>query len=75
MSDFDISYSGGWFTRNTHSIADYADYSYFYDKYYGSGCNWLTAGGCYSRQEWREVLRERGSRFYLPVTTPSLRNS
>jgi outer membrane receptor protein involved in Fe transport len=45
VSDFDISYSGGWFTRNTHSIADYADYSYFYDKYYGSGCNWLTEAG------------------------------
>jgi iron complex outermembrane recepter protein len=45
VHDFDISYSGGWFTRNTHSIADYADYSYFYDKYYGSGCNWLTEAG------------------------------
>jgi iron complex outermembrane recepter protein len=45
VSDFDIVYSGGWFTRNTHSIADYADYSYFYDKYYGSGCNWLTQAG------------------------------
>lgn len=45
VSDFDIVYSGGWFTRNTHSIADYADYSYFYDKYYGSGCNWLTEAG------------------------------
>ena len=45
VSDFDISYSGGWFTRNTHSIADYADYSYFYDKYYGSGCLWLTQAG------------------------------
>ena len=45
VHDFDIVYSGGWFTRNTHSIADYADYTYFYDKYYGSGCNWLTESG------------------------------
>ncbi|MGO8828614.1 MAG: TonB-dependent receptor [Steroidobacteraceae bacterium] len=45
VSDFDITYSGGWFTRNTHSIADYADYSYFYEKYYGSGCLWLTQAG------------------------------
>jgi len=45
VSDFDITYAGGWFTRNTHSIADYADYSYFYDKYYGSGCVWLTQPG------------------------------
>jgi hypothetical protein len=24
VSDFDIVYSGGWFVRNQHSIADYA---------------------------------------------------
>jgi iron complex outermembrane recepter protein len=40
VSDFDIVYSGGWLVRNTHSIADYSDYSYFYDKYYGSGAFW-----------------------------------
>jgi len=40
VSDFDITYAGGWLTRNAHSIADYADYSYFYDKYYGSGVFW-----------------------------------
>jgi iron complex outermembrane receptor protein len=45
VSDFDISYSGGWFTRNTHSIADYQDYTFWYDKYYGSGCNWVTQSG------------------------------
>jgi iron complex outermembrane recepter protein len=45
VHDFDITYAGGWFTRNTHSIADYADYSYFYDKYYGSGCLWVTQQG------------------------------
>ena len=45
VSDFDITYSGGWFTRNTHSIADYQDYTYWYDKYYGSGCQWLTQSG------------------------------
>ena len=40
VSDFDIVYAGAWLVRNTHSIADYADYSYFYDKYYGSGSFW-----------------------------------
>jgi outer membrane receptor protein involved in Fe transport len=40
VSDFDIVYSGAYFVRNQHSIADYADYSYFYDKYYGSGYFW-----------------------------------
>ena len=40
VSDFDIVYAGAWLVRNTHSIADYSDYSYFYDKYYGSGNFW-----------------------------------
>src|SRR6202167_5972715 len=40
VSDFDIVYAGAYFVRNQHSIADYADYSYFYDKYYGSGYFW-----------------------------------
>jgi iron complex outermembrane recepter protein len=40
VSDFDITYAGAWFVRNQHSIADYADYSYWYDKYYGSGSLW-----------------------------------
>jgi iron complex outermembrane receptor protein len=45
VSDFDIVYAGGWLVRNTHSIADYSDYSYFYDKYFGSGVNWLSGAG------------------------------
>jgi iron complex outermembrane receptor protein len=45
VSDFDIVYAGGWLVRNTHSIADYSDYSYFYDKYFGSGANWLSGAG------------------------------
>jgi outer membrane receptor protein involved in Fe transport len=45
VSDFDITYTGGWFTRNTHSIADYQDYTFWYDKYYGSGCLWVTQSG------------------------------
>jgi iron complex outermembrane recepter protein len=45
VSNFDITYSGGWFVRNTHTLSDYSDYSYFYDKYFGSGCNWVTESG------------------------------
>ena len=44
VNDFDMTYAGA-FMRNTHSIADYGDYSYWYDKYYGSGCLWLTQSG------------------------------
>jgi len=40
VSDFDIVYAGAYFIRNQHSIADYADYSYWYDHYYGSGAFW-----------------------------------
>jgi outer membrane receptor protein involved in Fe transport len=45
VSDFDITYSGAWFVRNQHSIADYSDYSFWYDKYYGSGHYWLNNAG------------------------------
>jgi iron complex outermembrane recepter protein len=45
VSDFDIVYAGGWLVRNSHSIADYSDYSYFYDKYFGSGANWISGAG------------------------------
>jgi iron complex outermembrane receptor protein len=45
VSDFDITYAGAWFKRDQHSIADYADYSYFYDKYYGSGNSWVDNSG------------------------------
>ena len=45
VHDFDITYAGAWFVRNQHSIADYSDYSYFYDKYYGSGSAWTDNNG------------------------------
>ena len=40
VNDFDIVYAGAFMKRDTHSIADYSDYSYFYDTAYGSGANW-----------------------------------
>ena len=45
VSDFDITYAGAYFTRATRSISDYSDYSYFYDKYYGSGSFWTNSAG------------------------------
>jgi iron complex outermembrane recepter protein len=45
ISNFDITYAGGWFVRNEHTLSDYSDYSYFYDKYFGSGCQWVTQAG------------------------------
>ena len=37
VHDFDVVYTGGFLKRNQHSIADYSDYSEFYDKMNGSG--------------------------------------
>ncbi len=45
VSNFDITYAGGWFVRNEHTLSDYSDYTYFYDKYFASGCNWVTQSG------------------------------
>lgn len=40
LSDFDLVYAGAYMKRTTHSVADYSDYSEFYDRVYGSGANW-----------------------------------
>jgi len=48
VSDFDIVYAGAWFVRTQHSIADYADYSYFYDKYFGSGAHHWVGNASYN---------------------------
>ncbi|TLZ48191.1 MAG: TonB-dependent receptor [Gammaproteobacteria bacterium] len=45
MSNFDLVYSGGFFKRDTHSLADYSDYSSFYDRVYGSGIYWTGNSG------------------------------
>jgi iron complex outermembrane recepter protein len=37
----DIVDASGYFKRTSHTIADYSDYSVFYDRAYGSGANWL----------------------------------
>ncbi|MDP9065055.1 MAG: TonB-dependent receptor, partial [Pseudomonadota bacterium] len=45
VSDFDIVYAGAYMKRTSHSVADYSDYSYFYDKVYGSGTAWVGNDG------------------------------
>jgi iron complex outermembrane recepter protein len=37
----DIVDASGYFKRTSHTIADYSDYSEFYDRAYGSGACWL----------------------------------
>ena len=45
VHDFDIVYTGGFLKRNQHSIADYSDYSEFYDKVNGSGAYYTGNAG------------------------------
>ena len=45
VSNFDIVYAGAYVKRNQHSIADYSDYSEFYDKMNGSGAYYLGNDG------------------------------
>ena len=45
LSGFDLVYAGGYFKRTSHTVADYSDYSEFYDRVYGSGANWVGNNG------------------------------
>jgi outer membrane receptor protein involved in Fe transport len=45
FSDFDLTYAGAFMKRTTHSIADYSDYSLFYDRVFGSGAYWIDSAG------------------------------
>jgi iron complex outermembrane receptor protein len=45
ISNLDLVYAGAFMKRDTHSIADYADYSVFYDRVFGSGAYWTGNGG------------------------------
>jgi iron complex outermembrane recepter protein len=44
MSDFDVTYAGAYFKRTNHTLAEYSDYSLFYDRVYGSGVFWTGNG-------------------------------
>ena len=45
IGNFDITYAGAFLKRTIHAIADYSDYSEFYDRVYGSGAYWTGADG------------------------------
>lgn len=40
VSKYDLTYSGGYFQRHLDTQSDYTDYSYWYDKVFGSGSYW-----------------------------------
>jgi iron complex outermembrane receptor protein len=45
FSDFDVVYASAFMKRTTHGVADYSDYSEFYDRVYGSGAYWRGNNG------------------------------
>ena len=45
IGDFDLVYAGAYMKRDTNSVADYSDYSYFYDAHHGSGAYWVGNAG------------------------------
>jgi iron complex outermembrane receptor protein len=45
IGDFELTYAGAFLKRTTHSIAEYSDYSEFYDRVFGSGAYWTGANG------------------------------
>ena len=45
IGNWELNYSGGYFTRDINSETDYTDYSIAYDNAYGSGANWQDGNG------------------------------
>jgi|HubBroStandDraft_1064217.scaffolds.fasta_scaffold00028_16 iron complex outermembrane receptor protein len=45
ISNFDLVYAGAYLKHDTHSIADYTDYSTFYDRIFASGAGWTDNAG------------------------------
>ena len=45
ISDFDIVFAGAYMKRSSHTVADYSDYSFFYDNLFGSGTYWVGNDG------------------------------
>jgi outer membrane receptor protein involved in Fe transport len=45
VSNFDITYSGGYFWRKLETVSDYMDYAYAYDACCGYGAYWVDNNG------------------------------
>jgi outer membrane receptor protein involved in Fe transport len=45
ISDFDLTYAGAFMKRENHTLAEYSDYSLFYDRVFGSGVYWTGNNG------------------------------
>jgi outer membrane receptor protein involved in Fe transport len=45
VANLDMTYATAYMRRDSHSIADYSDYSFFYDVVFGSGPFWVGNNG------------------------------
>jgi iron complex outermembrane recepter protein len=45
ISNWDVTYSGGFLKRDDHYQSDYADYTLYYDRVYGSGHYFVDSAG------------------------------
>jgi iron complex outermembrane receptor protein len=45
VANFDLVYAGAYMKRTSHSVADYSDYSYFYDTKSTYGASWIGNNG------------------------------
>jgi iron complex outermembrane recepter protein len=45
LSNFDVVYATAYMKRTSHTVADYSDYSVFYDRVFGSGSRWTGNNG------------------------------
>ena len=45
VSDFDITFASSFMKRTNHTLAEYSDYSLFYDRVFGSGAYWTGNNG------------------------------
>jgi iron complex outermembrane receptor protein len=71
---FDLTYSGGYFTRAIDALSDYTDYSVAYDQHFGSGAYWVDSAGVPLAKPQQEILGhdrfEKGSNE-LRIASPS----
>jgi iron complex outermembrane recepter protein len=71
---YDLTYSGGYFSRAIDSLSDYTDYSIAYDYAYGSGQFWQNAAGLPLANPSEEIIgRDRFSKqsHELRIASPA----
>lgn len=76
LSDWDITYSGGYFERRTDNLSDYSYYTVAYDSYGYYATYFPRAAGGYLDPTQRQVLRDDYTKLTqeLRISSPSDRS-